>query len=43
MTEDEKKTVTVADFEAMELDKKLTMNRQTGYYQMIEIMLGKIQ
>ena len=32
MTEDEKKTVTVADFEAMELDKKLTMNRQTGYY-----------
>ena len=43
MTEDEKKTVTVADFEAMELDKKLTMNRQTGYYQMIEFMLGKIQ
>ena len=43
MTEDEKKTVTVADFEAIELDKKLTMNRQTGYYQMIEIMLGKIQ
>ena len=43
MTEDEKKTVTVADFEAMELDKKLTMNRQTAYYQMIEIMLGKIQ
>ena len=42
MTEDEKKTVTVADFEAMELDKKLTMNRQTGYYQMIEIMLGKL-
>ena len=43
MTEAEKKTVSVADFEAMELDKKLTMNRQTGYYQMIEIMLGKIQ
>ena len=42
MTEDEKKTVSVADFEAMELDKKLTMNRQTGYYQMIEIMLGKL-
>ena len=43
MTEAEEKTVTVADFEAMELDKKLTMNRQTGYYQMIEIMLGKIR
>ena len=43
MTEDEKKTVSVADFEAMELDKKLTMNRHTGYYQMIEIMFGKIQ
>jgi len=41
MTEDEKKTVTVADFEAMELDKKLTMNRQTGFYQMIEMMLNK--
>jgi sulfur transfer protein SufE len=43
MTEEEAKTVTVKDFEEMELDKKLTMNRQTGYFQMIEIMLNKVK
>ena len=43
MTDEEAKTVTVKDFEKMELDKKLTMNRQTGYFQMIEIMLGKVK
>ena len=43
MTEEEAKTVTVKDFEEMELDKKLTMNRQTGYFQMIEIMLSKVK
>ena len=43
MTEEEAKTVTVKDFEKMELDKKLTMNRQTGYFQMIEIMLSKVK
>ena len=43
MTEEETKTVTMSDFEEMELDKKLTMNRQTGYFQMIQIMLNKIQ
>ena len=43
MTEEEAKTVTVKDFEKMELDKKLTMNRQTGYFQMIEIMLNKVK
>ena len=42
MTDEETKTVTVKDFEKMELDKKLTMNRQTGYFQMIEIMLNKV-
>ncbi len=42
MTDEEAKTVTVKDFEKMELDKKLTMNRQTGYFQMIEIMLNKV-
>ena len=29
--------------EKMELDKKLTMSRQTGYFQMIEIMLNKVK
>lgn len=43
MTDEEAKTVTVKDFEEMELDKKLTMNRQTGYFQMIEIMLNKVK
>ena len=43
MTDEEAKTVTVKDFEQMELDKKLTMNRQTGYFQMIEIMLSKVK
>ena len=43
MTDEEAKTVTVEDFEKMELDKKLTMNRQTGYFQMIEIMLNKVK
>ena len=43
MTDEEAQSVTVRDFEEMELEKKLTMNRQTGYFQMIEIMLNKIQ
>ena len=43
MTDEEAQTVTVRDFEEMELEKKLTMNRQTGYFQMIEIMINKIQ
>ena len=43
MTDEEAKTVTVKDFEKMELDKKLTMNRQTGYFEMIEIMLSKVK
>ena len=43
MTDEEAKTVTVKDFEKMERDKKLTLNRQTGYFQMIEIMLSKVK
>jgi len=43
MTDEEARTVTVKDFEKMELYKKLTMNRQTGYFQMIEIMLSKVK
>ena len=41
MTEDEAKKITVADFKKMKLDEMLTMNRQTGFYQMIEMMLNK--
>ena len=43
MTDEEAQTVTIKDFEELELEKKLTMNRQTGYFQMIEIMINKIQ
>ena len=43
MSDDEAQTVTLSDFEEMELEKKLTMNRQTGYFQMIEIMINKIR
>ena len=35
----ESKKITVEDFKKMKLDEMLTMNRQTGFYQMIEMML----
>ena len=41
MTKDETKKITVEDFKKMKLDEMLTMNRQTGFYQMIEMMLDK--
>ena len=41
MTEEESKKITVEDFKKMKLDEMLTMNRQTGFYQMIEMMLDK--
>lgn len=43
MTEEESKKITVEDFKKMKLDEMLTMNRQTGFYQMIEMMLAKIR
>tara|TARA_B100000282_G_scaffold180576_1_gene131132 strand:+ start:740 stop:1159 length:420 start_codon:yes stop_codon:yes gene_type:complete len=42
ITKDEAKTITVDDFKKIKLDEMLTMNRQTGFYQMIEMMLKKI-
>ena len=41
MTKEETKKITVEDFKNMKLDEMLTMNRQTGFYQMIEMMLDK--
>ncbi len=41
MTKDESEKITVEDFKKMKLDEMLTMNRQTGFYQMIEMMLNK--
>ena len=41
MTKVESEKITVEDFKKMKLDEMLTMNRQTGFYQMIEMMLAK--
>jgi sulfur transfer protein SufE len=35
--------ITVEDFQQVKLDKLLTMNRRTGFYQMIEMIIKKIQ
>ncbi len=39
---EEAKKVTVEDFKKIKLDEMLTMNRKTGFYQMIEIMIKKL-
>ena len=38
----EAKNITVEDFKKIKLDEMLTMNRQTGFYEMVEKMLRKI-
>ena len=35
--------ITVEDFQQIKLDKLLTMNRTTGFYQMIEMIIKRIQ
>ena len=35
--------ITVEDFQQVKLDKLLTMSRKTGFYQMIEMMIERIQ
>jgi sulfur transfer protein SufE len=39
----EAKQITVEDFEKIKLDKLLTMSRKTGFYQMIAMMIERIQ
>lgn len=43
MNKEEANKITVDDFKKMKLDEMLTMNRQTGFYQMIEMMLNKVR
>jgi len=43
MNKEEANKITVEDFKKMKLDEMLTMNRQTGFYQMIEMMLNKVR
>ncbi len=40
---DEAKKITVDDFKKIKMDELLTMNRKTGFYEMIEIMIRKIK
>ena len=42
LDEQERKKITVEHFQKIKLDELLTLNRQTGFYQMIEIMLRKV-
>jgi len=42
LDESERKKITVEHFQKIKLDELLTLNRQTGFYQMIEIMLRKV-
>ena len=39
----EAKQITVEDFQQVKLDKLLTMNRRTGFYQMIEMIIEIIK
>jgi len=39
----EAKKITAEHFKKIKLDELLTMNRKTGFYQMIEIMMSKIK
>ena len=40
---DEAKNITAGHFKKIKMDELLTMNRKTGFYQMIEIMMNKIK
>ena len=39
----EAKKVTVDHFKKIKMDELLTMSRKTGFYEMIEIMIGKLK
>ena len=40
---DEAKNITTEHFKKIKMDELLTMNRKTGFYEMIEMMMGKIK
>tara|TARA_X000000368_G_scaffold336078_1_gene273665 strand:- start:125 stop:538 length:414 start_codon:yes stop_codon:yes gene_type:complete len=40
---DEAKSITTEHFKKIKMDELLTMNRKTGFYEMIEMMMGKIK
>ncbi len=40
---EEAKKITLEDFKKIKLDELLTMNRKTGFYEMIEMMIRKLK
>ena len=40
---EEAKKITINDFKKIKMDELLTMSRKTGFYEMIEIMIGKLK
>ena len=40
---EEAKKITVDDFKKIKMDELLTMSRKTGFYEMIELMIGKLK
>ena len=40
---EEAKKITVEDFKKIKMDELLTMNRKTGFYEMIELMIRKLK
>ena len=40
---EEAKKITVDDFKKIKMDELLTMNRKTGFYEMIELMIRKLK
>ena len=40
---EEAKKITVEDFKKIKMDELLTMNRKTGFYEMIEMMMKRIK
>ena len=40
---EEAKKITIDHFEKIKMDELLTMSRKTGFYEMIEIMIGKLK
>ena len=40
---EEAKKIKIEDFKKIKMDELLTMNRKTGFYEMIEIMIGKLK
>ena len=40
---EEAKKITIDDFKKIKMDELLTMSRKTGFYEMIEMMIGKLK